>query len=328
MKKTIKTTNGRSRRFSLLVTSDDSSRIRRLSISKRAVLAGLASAGFVLVVTALSITSVVHYRGALKTTEKANSDAAKFAEERAALNNRIADLESDLSRVERFASKMESFVSKPDENSSKTYNGIGPVDEETWMPSAADIDTSAKTSSLGGMWRSPFASTLGDGFKLSLKELSDRIESAEDRVHAVFALQNDKLQLWASLPTVWPANGWITSEFGDVRGSKRKGSRLHEGIDIAGPRGTPIMASGSGIVTFAGYYKGYGNMLVIDHGHGITTLYGHCQSVYVAEGQQIKRGMLVAAVGNTGRSTGPHLHFEVQVDGVPVNPMLYIMQDM
>ena len=79
-------------------------------------------------------------------------------------------------------------------------------------------------------------------------------------------------------------------------------------------------------MTFTGYDHGYGQTVRVDHGYGITTVYAHCSSYYVTEGQRVKRGMLIAAIGNTGRSTGPHLHYEVRVDGVPVNPMLYVMR--
>jgi len=127
------------------------------------------------------------------------------------------------------------------------------------------------------------------------------------------------------LPTLWPTRGWITSEFGDRRGWSNH-SRWHEGVDIAGPRGTSIIAPGNGVVSFAGYKSGYGHTLIVDHGSGISTLYGHCSHIFLKEGDTIKRGMVMASMGNTGRSTGPHLHYEIHVDGVPVDPMLYIAE--
>jgi murein DD-endopeptidase MepM/ murein hydrolase activator NlpD len=178
-------------------------------------------------------------------------------------------------------------------------------------------------------WRSPFSKSLTSGLRLKLDDMTDRLNAAEEKVHTVFALQKDRQYFWASLPTIWPTRGWITSEFGDGRrwGGRGRG-RIHEGIDIAAPRGTPVLSPGSGIVTYSGYRHGYGKMLVIDHGYGIMTVYAHCQNLYSYEGQAVKRGMIIASVGNTGRSSGPHLHYEVHVDGQPVNPVLYVMDEM
>lgn len=117
-----------------------------------------------------------------------------------------------------------------------------------------------------------------------------------------------------------PVNGRLSSSFG-YRTHPISGKRkLHTGQDIAAPSGTTIKAAGSGRVIFAGYRNGYGKTVIIDHGGGLSTLYGHCSRLYVSSGQSVKQGQKIAAVGSTGYSTGPHLHFEVRVKGKPVNP--------
>ena len=100
---------------------------------------------------------------------------------------------------------------------------------------------------------------------------------------------------------------------------------MHKGLDIATRSGTPIIAPADGLVVFAGREGGFGNMIIIDHGYGITTRFGHCSSLDAKLGQKIKRGDVIARVGNTGRSTGPHVHYEVAVNGVSVNPSRYIL---
>jgi murein DD-endopeptidase MepM/ murein hydrolase activator NlpD len=95
---------------------------------------------------------------------------------------------------------------------------------------------------------------------------------------------------------------------------------MHEGIDIAAPLGATIAAAADGRVIFAGEEGGYGNVVIIDHGNDLATLYGHCSQIFVATGQDVQRGQAIAAVGSTGHSTGPHLHFEVRVGGSPVDP--------
>jgi len=100
---------------------------------------------------------------------------------------------------------------------------------------------------------------------------------------------------------------------------------MHKGLDIATRSGTPIIAPADGLVIFAGREGGFGNMVIIDHGYGITTRFGHCSSLESKLGQKVKRGDVIARVGNTGRSTGPHVHYEVAVNGVAVNPSRYIL---
>ena len=118
-----------------------------------------------------------------------------------------------------------------------------------------------------------------------------------------------------------PVSGRISSGFGGRYHPVLKRSRMHTGVDIAVGSGTPIHAAGDGEVIFAGWRGGYGNCVIIDHGGGVATLYGHCSRLYVGTGRRVNAGDRIAAVGSTGMSTGPHLHWEVRVNGTPVNPM-------
>jgi len=120
--------------------------------------------------------------------------------------------------------------------------------------------------------------------------------------------------------TLWPTRGWRTSEFG-VRVDPVTAERaMHRGIDIATVPGAPVVAPSDGVVLFAGVDGAYGKVLVLDHGFGVRTRYGHLSEIEVRLGQPVKRGARIAMVGNTGRSTGPHLHYEVQVDGISSDP--------
>ena len=118
-----------------------------------------------------------------------------------------------------------------------------------------------------------------------------------------------------------PVSGTITSRFG-VGSRIRRSS--HTGLDIATSTGTPIAAAASGTVTFSGYKGSYGNMIVISHGNGVQTYYGHCSKLYVSAGAQVSQGEIIGAVGSTGNSTGPHLHLEIRVNGVAYNPQNYV----
>lgn len=124
--------------------------------------------------------------------------------------------------------------------------------------------------------------------------------------------------------TVKPLSGTITSRFGGRTSPGGIGSTNHKGLDIAAKMGTTIKAAASGTVKFAGYKGSLGNLIIIDNGNGVETYYGHCSKLYVQEGQKIEAGEKIAAVGKTGSATGPHLHFEIHVDGTAVNPQKYV----
>ncbi len=120
---------------------------------------------------------------------------------------------------------------------------------------------------------------------------------------------------------IWPVNGPVVSGFGMRWHPILGGYRMHTGIDIAASYGAPIVASDDGTVIMADWYGGYGEAIVIAHGNGLSTLYAHCSSMLVSKGMNVQRGQLIGRVGATGYATGPHLHFEIRVDGVPVNPL-------
>jgi murein DD-endopeptidase MepM/ murein hydrolase activator NlpD len=125
-----------------------------------------------------------------------------------------------------------------------------------------------------------------------------------------------------------PTAGWLTSQF--TRSRKHPilhVSRPHEGIDVTAPMGAPIIAPASGVVTKARRESGYGNVVEIDHGNGIMTLYAHASRIDVRQGERVTRGQRIAAVGNTGLATGPHLHYEIHVNGKVVDPLTYVLAD-
>jgi murein DD-endopeptidase MepM/ murein hydrolase activator NlpD len=128
----------------------------------------------------------------------------------------------------------------------------------------------------------------------------------------------------ATTPSIWPIHGPVTAGFGERLDPMSGEGAFHAGMDIASPVGTPVESTADGIVLAAGPDAGYGNAILIDHGSGISTRYGHLSRINVVVGQEIKRGQVIGAVGVTGKTTGPHLHYEVHVQDTPVNPAKYL----
>jgi murein DD-endopeptidase MepM/ murein hydrolase activator NlpD len=147
---------------------------------------------------------------------------------------------------------------------------------------------------------------------------SEALQAASARIAAQLRASAPGSAPAPSGPLGWPVSAPITSPFG------MRWGRMHEGIDLGAASGTPIHAAAAGVVVYCGWEEGYGNLTVIDHGGGIATAYGHQSSIAVSCNQQVSQGQVIGYVGNTGHSTGPHLHFEVRVNGTPVDPLGYL----
>lgn len=160
-----------------------------------------------------------------------------------------------------------------------------------------------------------------------LKEMLKRLNEISSLDNSIFDLSEAETKLQEYLdcfPTLWPVSGRISSNFGyridPITGKKT----FHEGMDIVASTGTNIKASASGTVIYSGKKNGYGNVTIIEHGNGMKSLYAHASKLLTKEGQKIEKGEVIAKVGSTGRSTGPHLHFEVLHGNTPVNPNKYL----
>jgi murein DD-endopeptidase MepM/ murein hydrolase activator NlpD len=166
----------------------------------------------------------------------------------------------------------------------------------------------------------------GDEAAIKLaSRIKTNLDGKEKELDELLARAKKDSAYFRSIPNLWPAQGELTSGFG-LRKSPMGGrnSSFHEGVDIANKVGTPVAASGDGVVTFAGVMPVYGRTILISHGNGLETKYGHNSQLLVKKGDKVKKGQVIAKMGSTGRSTGPHLHFGVYKNGKLVDPMVYL----
>jgi murein DD-endopeptidase MepM/ murein hydrolase activator NlpD len=184
----------------------------------------------------------------------------------------------------------------------------GPVSEENRLSSKMAADDK----------------TMIAGIDRHVDRLMDDAVSREQSFTALLVYLQEKKSLLAATPNSWPVLGWITSEFGRRISPFGSGTEFHKGMDIATRIGRPIQAPADGIVAEVSFQHDVGQMVRIDHGHGVSTYYGHLSKAAVRSGMTIRKGDRIGYVGNTGRTTGSHLHYAVLLNGVPVNPRKYL----
>ena len=223
---------------------------------------------------------------------------------------KLQSLQDDLKRIQQFDSKLRVMLN---------------VDRE-----AADAAKNAEdTETAGGQGTVALPLHRRDLLARRMFSLADQLHRdlgfVEVRQQELLHLFRGNRELMAATPSIWPTEGYISSTFGNRPSPFTGQETFHSGIDISARTGTAIIATARGIVSFAGWDGAYGNSLTINHGNAITTRYAHVQKILVKEGQTVNRGELIALVGATGRATGPHLHYEIRVGGVLINPMRYIL---
>jgi murein DD-endopeptidase MepM/ murein hydrolase activator NlpD len=296
------------RYFTVMVVPDRDSRVRSWRVSKRRVMQAAAALGILFV---LSVGAALHYASVFERIGENRllaEENAQLREQLRVVEEKVAHIGETLDRVERFDQRLRALTSL---NDPERNLAIGPL-----APSGEDRDVQV------GFGGPAPAEDLVDRLDKLVQDAADDERSLSE-LHRYF---EDQKSLLASTPSVWPARGWVTSDFGTRLDPYTATRVMHKGLDIANSAGTPIVAPADGTVVFAGTEGGYGRVLVLDHGFGVKTRYGHLSELKVKLGEKVKRGQGIATMGNTGRSTGPHLHYEVRVNGIPENPRKFILE--
>ena len=300
--------------YTLIVVPDHESPVKRYRVQKTLF---LQVGGGLLLLAGLGLGATLHYFQVARDAAEnriLREENLTLRSQLKSVRERIEHIGSTLDRVERFDQKLRAItlLSDPQRNLA-----MGPVEQE---PGVGAPTTETQFTELTSM-ESPKA------LAGKLDRLSAEATRQEQSLQELQAYFQDQKSLLASTPSIWPARGWVTSDFGQRLDPYTADRVMHAGMDIAAPHGKDVFAPSDGTVVFAGLEGGYGNVIVIDHGYGIKTRYGHLAKILVKAGDRVKRGGLIAAVGNTGRSTGPHLHYEVRVNGIPQNPRKFILEE-
>ena len=293
------------RRFSFLIVRGDGSRVLRMSVPGWALRAALTSATLALVLVAISLG--VFFPDYLSLRQQRQSLAAllpRAAEQQALValyQQRVREVRAEIDRWRA-------------------------LHEKIWEPFGPDAGPAKRTSGIGGGTSSGFFEALPGraDVREELSRLISTVREEGENLRSLERFLSRASKVLASLPSRWPLRGPVNSDFGKRLSPWSPNSEFHSGMDIGAPVGTPLHAPAPGVVVFAGRHAEYGITVILDHGNDTQSLYGHLSRLNVILDEKVGRGQMIGWSGSTGRSSGPHLHYEIQVKGQPVNPHTYL----
>jgi murein DD-endopeptidase MepM/ murein hydrolase activator NlpD len=289
-----------SRRYSVVIADRQSGVIRRFTLPLGATVASVSIA------LALPILIGLGARwSALATLDDLTTTNARLTVENANYREATGQLSSQISALQAAVDEI---------------GATAAVDPD--VTRAMDrLPANVKSRAMGGgVAGAVLNSALGPG-DTAFAVMRDVLGAIEQRLDAVRSGVERRRSLADATPSIWPVAGWLTSAYGNRRDPFTGGSDFHPGLDISANKGDEVLAPAIGTVSMAGWNGNYGNMVVIDHGFGIVTKYGHLSRFAVMNGQQVNRNDVIGYVGSTGRSTSSHLHYEIWVNGTLTNPM-------
>ena len=299
------------RRWTLVLVPHGSEPSRIVEISYGVLRLVAGAVGGIVVLALLAGYATVSHTTDLSRAARLQQENASLAREIGELHGRLATLADTLTRISQRDARIRVLANLEPIDPQVQAAGIGgPASPELGLAGIAGVSrrTADIRVDLGALTRR--ANLLASSFK----EAADSL-----------ALHTARL---AATPSIMPTQGWLSSAFSSMRTHPiLHMARPHEGIDVSAPMGSPIEAPAAGIVTDAGWETGYGNTITINHGFGIVTKFAHASKLLVRTGQKVSRGQRIALVGNSGLATGPHLHYEVHVNGRPVNPLKYVLPE-
>jgi hypothetical protein len=298
------------RRWTVVFVPHDSEPSRIVEVSYRLIKAAVGG-----VVLAAAVALGVGYVTVSRTVDLSKSvqlaeENVRLEQQLGELNGRLAGLVDTLSRISQRDARI------------RVLANLEPIDPQVQAAGIGGPTVGRSDASVGAaMRRSNEVRVDLNGLIRRANLLASSFKEAADSL----AVHSARL---AATPSIMPTQGWLSSAFSSMRAHPiLHVARPHEGIDVTAPMGTPIEAPAAGVVRDAGWESGYGNTIVIDHGFGTVTKFAHASKILVREGQRVSRGQRIALVGNTGLATGPHLHYEVHVNGRAVDPLRYVLPE-
>ena len=296
--------------FTILIFGHKNAKTRHLRIRKKTVKISFYLFAFALLSTTFFFCDYIQVKKKAFELGRLRQETQNQRSQIQFFSARIEDLEKQLSKLKDFDRKIRIIANLEKGQEVAPSMGMG-------GPSPSDIRDKLKKEKDGD--------GLVQQMRSDIERLQSEAMSREESLVELEKLLQVKKEMLVHTPSVWPIMGWVTSGFGFRTNPFTGLTQMHEGLDISNRIGTPIIAPANGIVSDVGNDTALGKVVVIFHGFGMISRCGHLNKVFVKVGQRVKRGEKIAEVGMTGKTTGPHVHYEIKLNGIPVNPMRYIL---
>ncbi|HEV8243154.1 MAG TPA: M23 family metallopeptidase [Nitrospirales bacterium] len=300
--------------FHIVVFPGATSHPRRFSIRRRTVKILLVGILLAAIVEALFLVQFMTRSGELWELEALRSEAIQHRQQATALSSTLEDLRKQLSNMREVNIRIRMMLGLDPPKVPPSPLGLGGKEESNAV---------LQPGGMGGE-REPLAHITVQ-LQQKLAWLQDEAALQERYLKELTGIVSERRAQWSATPSIWPVRGWVSSGFGHRVSPFTGKDTMHSGVDITAPLRTPVLAPAAGTIHFAGIEAGLGNTVTLSHGYGMKTVYGHMDKIKVANGQFVKRGDVIGWVGSTGLSTGPHLHYEVEIKGSYVDPLKYII---
>ena len=321
------------KRYSIIIAEESSPNTKTFTLGQkqiRIILASLATFGLLLTGFLTDYFGQTVDRWSLSQLKKENRELKqKFH----SIDNQMKTLEQEVYQVKDFSKKLQLITSASPEDINNSM-GFGKIRSNSALlalsskPAAFKPANRAISSVPSPTFANPQRVNNSQELELKIKNLRGQSQLVKQDVWTLYTDLLEKQEILEHTPSIQPVRGWMSSGFGyrnETIYSDHE-PHFHRGVDIASTEGSPVLASADGKVTYTGYDEhGYGNLIVLDHGYGLKTYYAHLAEIKTQVGEIIQKGEAIGSVGSTGRSTGPHLHYEVRIFGVPVNPDNYML---
>ncbi len=314
------------RRYTLVIIPDDAKATRQVSVPRFIVKLGLVASLFAATGFGFLFVDYWELRQIRHSFDKLSSENAGLKGEANRLLASLETVKQGLHRVKDYSEKL-GEITNLNVQQVRKKTGIGPLSKDEYKVALKNDVLSPQASEHLPLGVNPDSLVFRPVFD-RLMNLEVEANQQAIELQQLLSQVSQQRSLLMSVPSIAPVRGWITSGFGKRISPFTGESSIHQGIDLASPVGTPIFAPADGVVIFAGAKEGFGNFVMIAHGYGIVSRYGHNAENLVQVGQRVKRGDQIATVGMTGQTTGPHLHYEVVLNGSMVNPQRFILDQL
>ena len=314
--------NRSNRYYTVMIIPERTSQVRRWLVPGWLVKTGAIAGVFLAAVAFIMLLDYWYVMSQISENKELRVENRKLRQQVQVFESRIGTVEDTMERIKTFSMRLKVITNLEDRD--KLIESLN----ENLPEANANIDL--QYAQQKASQKNPAEIRLSQAqatWDTRFTELGQQASLLEQQLQDQYELLADRKAFLNALPTRRPAVGYFTSGFGVRRSPYGGREKMHEGLDIANYPGTPIRATAEGTVVYAGAKAGYGQTVILDHGYGLETWYAHNRKILVRQGQRVRRGEPISQLGNSGRSTGPHLHYEVRINGTPIDPLSYILEN-